>query len=114
MELWYKANRPPENAPRVQSSADAYKLFLRVWDDKMLDFIEEFKVIYLNRRGRVLGVASISKGGYSNTVVDPKVVFVGALKARASAIILGHNHPGLLRVILTKNSLNNLLRAASF
>ena len=93
VELWYKANRPPENSPRIQSSADAYKLFLRVWDDKTLDFSEEFKVIYLNRRGRVLGVASVSKGGYSSTVVDPKVVFAGALKAHASAIILGHNHP---------------------
>jgi len=93
VELWYKANRPPENAPRIESSADAYKVFLRIWNDKTLDFTEEFKVIYLNRRGRVLGVAKISQGGYSSTIVDPKVVFAGALKARASAIILGHNHP---------------------
>ncbi len=93
VELWYKANRPPENAPQIKTSADAYKLFLRIWDDKTLDFVEEFKVIYLNRRGRVLGVATVSKGGYSSTVVDPKVIFSGALKARAAAIILGHNHP---------------------
>jgi DNA repair protein RadC len=40
-----------------------------------------------------LGVMSISKGGVSGTVVDPKLVFSGALKALACSIILSHSHP---------------------
>ncbi len=41
----------------------------------------------------MLGVATISVGGIDHTVVDPKVVFAIALKAKASSIILAHNHP---------------------
>lgn len=47
----------------------------------------------LNRHNKVLGVASISIGGLDRTIVDPKVVFTIALKAKASSIILAHNHP---------------------
>jgi len=32
-------------------------------------------------------------GGTSGTIVDPKVVFIAALKMNASHIILVHNHP---------------------
>ncbi len=47
----------------------------------------------LNRHNKVLGMASISIGGLDRTIVDPKVVFTIALKAKASSIILAHNHP---------------------
>lgn len=40
-----------------------------------------------------MGIVTLSQGGVSGTLVDPKLVFVSALKARACAIILGHNHP---------------------
>ena len=35
----------------------------------------------------------MSTGGVSGTVADPKVIFIAALKANASNIILTHNHP---------------------
>ena len=56
-------------------------------------FLEEFKVILLNRSNDVLGIVDISMGGVSGTYVDPKVVFAVALKGNASGIILTHNHP---------------------
>ena len=34
-----------------------------------------------------------SQGGVAGTVVDAKIIFAAALKCRASAIILAHNHP---------------------
>ena len=40
-----------------------------------------------------MGMCPISKGGVSGTVVDLKIIFATALKGRASAIILAHNHP---------------------
>jgi len=61
------------------------------WD--RIELLEEFKVMLLNRHNKVLGVASISVGGMEATIVDPKVVFSIALKAKASQIILAHNHP---------------------
>ena len=40
-----------------------------------------------------MGIASISKGRVKSTVVDPKIVFMIASKARAAGIICVHNHP---------------------
>ena len=50
-------------------------------------------MVLLNRNNRVLGVAPISSGGVSGTVVNPKIIFSIALKANASQIIVAHNHP---------------------
>lgn len=41
----------------------------------------------------MLGILSITQGGMTGTIADPKPVFVAALKAAASYIILAHNHP---------------------
>jgi DNA repair protein RadC len=41
----------------------------------------------------VIRKCSISEGGISGTVVDPKKIFKIALDNHASSIILGHNHP---------------------
>jgi DNA repair protein RadC len=40
-----------------------------------------------------MGLFHASKGGVAGTVVDLKVVFAAALKARASSMIFAHNHP---------------------
>ena len=40
-----------------------------------------------------LGIAEISKGGTSSTIIDPCIILQYALKAHASAIIIGYNHP---------------------
>ena len=93
VEVWYKAKYPPKEFPQVRSSQDSFKVFTHVWDDKTLDYTEDFWVLYLNRANRVTGAMLVSKGGVSGTVVDAKVIFTGALKMNASSIILAHNHP---------------------
>ncbi len=79
--------------PQVTTAEHAYQIFLNQWDGDTIELLEEFKIMLLNRHNKVLGVASISIGGINGTVVDPKVVFAIALKAKASSIILCHNHP---------------------
>ena len=54
---------------------------------------EEFWILLLNRANMVIDTRMISRGGVSGTVVDPKLIFHEALQQKASAIILGHNHP---------------------
>lgn len=49
--------------------------------------------MFLNRANKVLGILEASSGGISGTVADPRLVFVAALKANASNIIISHNHP---------------------
>lgn len=41
----------------------------------------------------MLGIAAISKGGTTGTVIDSRIIFQYALKAHATEIIVAHNHP---------------------
>lgn len=58
-----------------------------------MELREEFYILLLNRANKVLGWHRISLGGVSGTVVDIKIIFSIAVKALASGIVLGHNHP---------------------
>lgn len=79
--------------PVVTDAKQAYKLLMHRWDKGSIQFIEEFKLLLLNKNNRVLGIYHVSTGGICNTVVDPKVIFIAALKTCSTTIILAHNHP---------------------
>ncbi|MDE6234408.1 MAG: JAB domain-containing protein [Muribaculaceae bacterium] len=75
-------------------SSDACAELLRSsFDEGEIDYRESFKVMYLSRSLKVLGIHTISMGGTSATPVDAKMIFSGALLANAQTIILCHNHP---------------------
>lgn len=93
IKLTYTRKVKADDRPQVKSSQDAYQLFRENWDDLTINLFEEFKIMLLDRNNRCMGIVPISKGGVSGTIVDPKLVFAAALKARACSIILGHNHP---------------------
>ena len=77
----------------LKSAKQCYQLLLQTWDENKIEFVEQFKVILLNKAQRVLGIYELSTGGVAGTVADPKLVFTAALKANACNIILSHNHP---------------------
>lgn len=54
---------------------------------------EQFCILLLNRANHLIRTITISDGGVSGTVADPKKIFKMALENNASSIILGHNHP---------------------
>jgi DNA repair protein RadC len=93
VNLTYSPNYKIADRPKIISSNDAYNLVLSQWNLDKINLLEEFKILLLNRANRVLGMVTLSQGGVSGTVVDPKLIFVAALKAAASYIILVHNHP---------------------
>lgn len=93
VEVSYRPNYNMEERPRITSSFQAFQILKQQWDSGRISFLEEFKVILLNRGNTVLGIVDISMGGVSGTLVDPKIIFSIALKANASSIILAHNHP---------------------
>jgi len=93
VELTYKPNYKQSERPTVSTAKEAYDIFISHWTMGRIDLIEEFKILLLNRRNRVLGMVDISVGGIAGTYVDPKVIFAVALKSGASGIILCHNHP---------------------
>ncbi|WP_461485836.1 JAB domain-containing protein [Pedobacter sp.] len=77
----------------MSTSEQAYKVLLTSWDMSLINYLEQAKMILLNRNNRVLGIVNLSKGGSASTVMDTRVVFAIALKSTATSIILAHNHP---------------------
>lgn len=55
--------------------------------------VEEFWVLLLNRQNKLLERKKVFQGGMHGVYVDPKVIFTEALNAKASGIIMVHNHP---------------------
>jgi DNA repair protein RadC len=93
IELVYKSKVKPSERPRITSTKEAYQILLQTWDANKIDFVEQFKVVLMNKAHRVLGIYELSSGGISGTVADPKLVFMAALKSNACCLILSHNHP---------------------
>lgn len=93
IELIYKSKIKASDRPKINSSRDAYDILLNSWDENKIGFVEQFKILLMNRGNKVLGVYEVSTGGVTGTVADPRLIFAAALKANACAIILAHNHP---------------------
>ena len=93
IELIYKSKVKASERPHISSSKDAYQILLQVWDEEKIDLVEQFKVLFLNRANKVLAVYSVSTGGITGTVADPRLIFTAALKANAVSLVLSHNHP---------------------
>lgn len=54
---------------------------------------EEFCVIYLDAQNQVIEFETVEKGVANQAVVYPRKVLENALRRKASALILAHNHP---------------------
>ena len=77
----------------VKSAKECYELLKLTWNENKIEFVEQFKVVLMNRAQRVLGIYELSTVRVAGSVADPKLVFTAALKANACNIILLHNHP---------------------
>jgi DNA repair protein RadC len=75
---------------KIAGSRDVYEIMHADLADSPY---EAFRVLLLNRANRLLRKISISEGGVSGTVADPKKIFKMALEHNASSLILCHNHP---------------------
>jgi DNA repair protein RadC len=54
---------------------------------------EEFWVLFLNRRNKVIDKQKLSQGGMTGTVIDVRLVLKSALEKHATSLIFCHNHP---------------------
>lgn len=93
IEISYKPKIKPAQRPLAKTSKDAYAIFKESWDENLIDFIEQFKVLLLDNAYKVLGIFTCSSGGTKFTIVDPRLIYVTALKSNASKIMVAHNHP---------------------
>lgn len=113
VELVYKSKVKPSERPQIKTSKESYQLLLKSWDSNRIEFIEQFKVILMNRANRVLGIYELSTGGVTGTVADIKLVFMAALKTNACSLIVTHDHPsGNLKPSMANEELTMKMKAA--
>ncbi|MHC1769357.1 MAG: DNA repair protein RadC [Verrucomicrobiia bacterium] len=62
-------------------------------EDNRMYKLEQFQVVLLNTRRKLIRVERISQGTLDTLLVHPREVFRPAIVANASAVVLVHNHP---------------------
>ncbi|HVG55870.1 MAG TPA: DNA repair protein RadC [Vicinamibacterales bacterium] len=55
--------------------------------------VEQFGIVMLDTKHRLLQIRLVSTGSLDSTVAHPREVFREAIAGRAAAIVLFHNHP---------------------
>lgn len=91
--LIYRNKVKAKERPKITSTKSAYEILAEVWDKNRIELIEQFKIILLDTSNRCLGVSDIATGGVNWCAADSKIIFATALKAKATSLILSHNHP---------------------
>jgi DNA repair protein RadC len=76
--------------PKIEDSGDVAGLLHRILDDSDR---EEFVVVALDAKNRVIGTCSVHTGTVCQAVVRAADVFKFAVLCNATAIIVAHNHP---------------------
>ena len=60
-------------------------------EDNRLYLVENFQVIFLNTRRRMIGMQNLSQGTLDMLLVHPRQVFRAAIAANAAAVVIVHN-----------------------
>jgi len=79
-----------EDSP-VLDNPETVVSFMR--ETNRLKGVEEFQVLLLNTRKRLIRVEVISQGTLDTILVHPREVFRAAISGNAASIVLVHNHP---------------------
>lgn len=90
VELGRRALSCPEERPRLARPEEVFRYLLPTLGGLRR---EEFHVLCLNPHNRLLRDAKAAEGSADSCYVDPREIFAPALAARASAVVLAHNHP---------------------
>jgi DNA repair protein RadC len=75
---------------QFRSSRDVANYYMPIFAGKKR---EEFQIVLLDRKNRVMKNLMISQGSLTASVVHPREVFNPAIRESAAAIICVHNHP---------------------
>lgn len=86
----YKACKPLRQREKFLMPGKIYKHMQPYLTGKST---EEFWLLLLRRNGSLIRTELISKGGISQTIADPVVIFGKAVSYHANCLVLVHNHP---------------------
>jgi DNA repair protein RadC len=79
-----------EDHPKITSKDDVTKLLA---PHMMFLPQEEFRVILLNAKQRLIRVETVSLGSLDKALVEPRDVFRPAITFNAASLVIVHNHP---------------------
>ncbi|HEY3381463.1 MAG TPA: DNA repair protein RadC [Vicinamibacterales bacterium] len=82
--------RRPADRPQITSPRDAAEHLMPEYSARP---VEQFGVVLLDARHRVLRTNLLAVGSLDATTAQPREVFRQALLASAAAVVLFHNHP---------------------
>ena len=89
VELGRRVQRGPDPRPILNNAGDVCR-----WVAPMASFTREvFRVLALNARRRLLRDILASSGSVDRCLVDPRDALAPAVAARATFVVLVHNHP---------------------
>ena len=81
---------PLERGTPLTSARQVHKVFAPRFADAEQ---EEFVVVLLDRKQRVLRVVDVSRGTLDSSIVHPREVFREAIREAAASVLAVHNHP---------------------
>jgi DNA repair protein RadC len=90
LELTRRAQTAPERRPRLLGPRGIYEHLLPALSHLPR---EVFHVLSFNPRGLLLRDKRVAIGTVDTCPVDPREIFAEALAARATSVVLAHNHP---------------------
>ncbi len=89
-ELYKRTKNLQKEKVQIKSAQDIANIYLPKLQPLNK---EQFVVVYLDARNRIISDETITVGTVSASIIHPREVFHGAIKNLASAIIVIHNHP---------------------
>ena len=81
---------PLDRGTAITSAAQVHRVFAPRFADAEQ---EEFLVVLLDRKQRMLKVVEVSRGTLDSSIVHPREVFREAIREAAASVIAVHNHP---------------------
>jgi DNA repair protein RadC len=85
---WFASQRG--SLKQVRSSRDVADYYMPTFAGKKR---EQFQVLLLDRKNRIMREVMISQGSLTASVVHPREVFNPAIRDSAAAVVCVHNHP---------------------
>jgi DNA repair protein RadC len=80
----------PTARVQLRTPGDAARFLMPAFGGRM---VEQFGVVLLDTRHRVIRTAIVAVGALNVTVVEPREVFREAAIGAAAAVVVFHNHP---------------------
>ncbi len=87
LEIGHRIRR--QGVVEISGPDDAVALFSDMRDLEQ----EEFRALFLNTKGHVLGVETVFRGGLDGVDAAPREIFRQAIARSAASVIVAHNHP---------------------